>query len=102
MSNVGNLPLSMASEDMVSLTTNVDIIVTVSKAKKDAIETEIISVENLNTPFKKGDVIAQLKVIIPKTDPQYIDLIASKDIDEAGYISSFFSYIYSSILSLFN
>ena len=102
MSNVGNLPLSMASEDMVSLTTNVDIIVTVSKAKKDAIETEIIPVENLNAPFKKGDVIAQLKVIIPKADPQYIDLIASKDIDEAGYISSFFSYIYSSILSLFN
>ena len=102
MSNVGNLPLSMASEDMVSLTTNVDIIVTVSKAKKDAIETEIIPVENLNAPFKKGDVIAQLKVIIPKADPQYIDLIASKDIDEAGYISSFFFYIYSSILSLFN
>ena len=102
MSNVGNLPLSMASEDMVSLTTNVDIIVTVSKAKKDAIETEIIPVENLNAPFKKGDVIAQLKVTIPKTDPQYIDLIASKDIDETGYISSFFYYIYSSILSLFN
>ena len=102
MSNIGNLPLSMASENMVSLTSNVDIIVTVSKAKKDAIETEIIPVENLNAPFKKGDVIAQLKVIIPKTDPQYIDLIASKDIDEAGYISSFFYYIYSSILSLFN
>ena len=102
MSNIGNLPLSMGSESMVSLTSNVDIIVTVSKAKKDAIKTEIIPVENLNAPFKKGDVIAQLKVIIPKADPQYIDLIASKDIDEAGYISSFFSYIYSSILSLFN
>ncbi len=44
MSNVGNLPLSMASEDMVSLTTNVDIIVTVSKAKTHTIETEIIPV----------------------------------------------------------
>ena len=102
MSEVGNLPLSMASEDMVSLTTNTDIIITVSKAKKDAIETEIVPIENLSVPFKKGDVVAFLKVNIPKTDSQFIELVATKDIDEAGYISSFFSYIYSSILSLFN
>ena len=102
MSEVGNLPLSMASEDMVSLTTNTDIIITVSKAKKDAIETEIIPIENLSVPFKKGDVVAFLKVNIPKTDSQFIELVATKDIDEAGYISSFFSYIYSSILSLFD
>ena len=102
MSDVGNLPLSMASEDMVSLTTNTDIIITVSKAKKDAIETEIIPIENLSVPFKKGDVVAFLKVNIPKTDSQFIELVATKDIDEAGYISSFFSYIYSSILSLFD
>ena len=102
MSEVGNLPLSMASEDMVSLTTNTDIIITVSKAKKDAIETEIIPIENLSVPFKKGDVVAFLKVNIPKTDSQFIELVATKDIDEAGYISSFFSYIYSSILSIFD
>ena len=102
MSEVGNLPLSMASEDMVSLTSNTDIIITVSKAKKDAIETEIVPIENLSIPFKKGDVVAFLKVNIPKTDSQFIELVATKDIDEAGYISSFFSYIYSSILSLFD
>ena len=102
MSEVGNLPLSMASEDMVSLTTNTDIIITVSKAKKDAIETEIVPIENLSVPFKKGDVVAFLKVNIPKADSQFIELVATKDIDEAGYISSFFSYIYSSILSLFD
>ena len=102
MSEVGNLPLSMASEDMVSLTTNTDIIITVSKAKKDAIETEIVPIENLSVPFKKGDVVAFLKVNIPKADPQFIELVATKDIDEAGYISSFFSYIYSSILSIFD
>ena len=102
MSEVGNLPLSMASEDMVPLTSNVDIIITVSKAKKNAIETEIIPIENLEAPFKKGDVVAFLKINIPKTDPQFIELVASIDIDEAGYISSFFYYIYSSILSLFN
>ena len=102
MSEVGNLPLSMASEDMVPLTSNVDIIITVSKAKKNAIETEIIPIENLEAPFKKGDVVAFLKINIPKTDPQFIELVASIDVDEAGYISSFFSYVYSSILSLFN
>ena len=102
MSEVGNLPLLMASEDMVSLTTNTDIIITVSKAKKDAIEIEIVPIENLSVPFKKGDVVAFLKVNIPKTDSQFIELVATKDIDEAGYISSFFSYIYSSILSIFD
>ena len=102
MSEVGNLPLSMASEDMVSLTTNTDIIITVSKAKKDAIEIEIVPIENLSFPFKKGDVVAFLKVNIPKADSQFIELVATKDIDEAGYISSFFSYIYSSILGLFD
>ena len=102
MSEVGNLPLSMASEDIVSLTTNTDIIITVSKAKKNAIETEIVPIENLSVPFKKGDVVAFLKVNIPKTDSQFIELVATKDIDEAGYISSFFSYIYSSILSIFD
>ena len=102
MSEVGNLPLSMASEDMVLLTTNTDITITVSKAKKDAIETEIVPIENLSVPFKKGDVVAFLKVNIPKTDSQFIELVATKDIDDAGYISSFFSYIYSSILSLFD
>ena len=102
MSEVGNLPLSMASEDIVSLTTNTDIIITVSKAKKNAIETEIVPIENLSVPFKKGDVVAFLKVNIPKADSQFIELVATKDIDEAGYISSFFSYIYSSILTLFD
>ena len=102
MSEVGNLPLSMASEDMVTLTTNEDIIITVSRAKKDAIKTEIIPIENLSVPFKKGDIVALLKINIPKADSQFIELVASKDIDEAGYISFFYSYIYNSILSLFN
>ena len=92
----------MASEDMVPLTTDKDIVITVAKAKKDAIETEIVPVDNLKAPFKQGDVVAMLKVMIPKTDPQYINLVATKDIDEAGYISSFISYIYNSVLSLFD
>ena len=101
-SDVGILPLSMASEDMVTLTTDKDIVITVARAKKDAIETEIVPVDNLKAPFKQGDVVALLKVMIPKTDPQYINLVATKDIEEAGYISSFISYIYSSVLSLFD
>ena len=36
-SDVGFLPLTMASEDKVSLTTDKDIVITVAKAKKDAI-----------------------------------------------------------------
>jgi D-alanyl-D-alanine carboxypeptidase len=92
----------MASEDTVSLTTDKDIVITVTKAKKDAIQTEIVPVDNLKVPFKQGDVVALLKVMIPKTDPQYINLVATKDIEEAGYISSFISYIYSSVLSLFD
>ena len=101
-SDVGFLPLTMASEDTVSLTTDKDIVITVAKAKKDAIQTEIVPVDNLKVPFKQGDVVALLKVMIPKTDPQYINLVATKDIEEAGYISSFISYIYSSVLSLFD
>ncbi len=99
---VGILPLSKASEDMVPLPTDKDIVITVAKAKKDAIETEILPVDNLKAPFKQGDVVAMLKVMIPKTDPQYINLVATKDIDESGYISSFISYIYNSVLGLFD
>ena len=101
-SDVGFLPLTMASEDKVSLTTDRDIMITVAKAKKDAIETEIIPINNLKTPFKKGDVIAMLKVTIPKATPQYIDLVATKNIDEASYISSFITYIYNSVVSFFD
>jgi D-alanyl-D-alanine carboxypeptidase (penicillin-binding protein 5/6) len=101
-SDVGFLPLTMASEDKVSLTTDKDIVITVAKAKKDAIETEIIPIDSLKTPFKKGDVIAMLKVTIPKTTPQYIDLVATKNIDEAGYISSFITHIYNSVVSFFD
>lgn len=101
-SEVGILPLSMASEDQVALTTSKDIIVTVEKAKKNAIETEILPIDNLKIPFKQGDVVALLKVTIPKSDPQFIELVASRDINEAGYISSFFFYIYSSVLNLFD
>ena len=68
----------------------------------DAIETEIIPINNLKTPFKKGDVVAMLKVTIPKAAPQYIDLVAAKNIDEAGYISSFIAYIYNSAVSFFD
>jgi D-alanyl-D-alanine carboxypeptidase (penicillin-binding protein 5/6) len=99
---VGFLPLTMASEDKVSLTTDRDIMITVAKAKKDAIETEIIPINNLKTPFKKGDVVAMLKVTIPKAAPQYVDLVATKNIDEAGYISSFIAYIYNSVVSFFD
>jgi D-alanyl-D-alanine carboxypeptidase (penicillin-binding protein 5/6) len=101
-SDVGFLPLTMASEDKVSLTTEKDIVITVAKARKDAIETEIIPINNLKTPFKKGDVVAMLKVTIPKAAPQYIDLVATKNIDEAGYISSFITYIYHSVVSFFD
>ena len=101
-SDVGILPLSMASEDTVPLTTDKDIVITVAKAKKDAIETEIVPIDNLKAPFKQGDVVALLKIMIPKTDPQFINLVATKDIDEAGYISSFISYISNSVLSLFD
>ena len=101
-SDVGFLPLTMASEDKVSLTTDKDIVITVAKAKKDAIETEIIPIDSLKAPFKKGDVIAMLKVTIPKATPQYIDLVATKNIDEAGYISSFITYIYNSVVSFFD
>mgnify|MGYP001332846225 FL=1 len=101
-SDVGFLPLTMASEDEVLLTTDKDIVITVAKAKKDAIETEIIPINNLKTPFKKGDVVAMLKVTIPKAAPQYIDLVATKNIDEAGYISSFITYIYNSVVSFFD
>jgi D-alanyl-D-alanine carboxypeptidase (penicillin-binding protein 5/6) len=101
-SDVGFLPLTMASEDKVSLTTDKDIVITVAKAKKDAIETEIIPIDNLKAPFKKGDVIAMLKVTIPKATPQYIDLVATKNIDEAGYISSFITYIHNSVVSFFD
>ena len=100
--NIGAIPITMAAEDTVPLTSNKNITITVSKAKKDAIETEIFPISNLEAPIKKGDIVATLKVIIPKSDPQYLDLISSKDIDEAGYVSSFFSYIYNSIVGLFD
>ena len=100
--SVGEIQISMADQDTIPLTTSTDIKITVSKAKKDAIETEIIPIDNLKAPIKKGDVVASLKVIIPKSEPQFRDLIASIDIDEAGYISSFFSYIYSMFLGLFD
>ena len=99
---VGEIQISMADQDTIPLTTSADIKITVSKAKKDAIETKIIPIDNLKAPIKKGDVVASLKVIIPKSEPQFRDLIASVDIDEAGYISSFFSYIYSMFLGMFD
>ena len=52
--------------------------------------------------IKKGDVVATLKIIIPKSEIQSIDLIAAKDIAEAGYISSFFSYLYNVFVGLFD
>ena len=89
----------MADEDNIPLTSNKDVKITVSKAKKNAIETEIVPLENLRAPIKKGDVVATLKIIIPKSEIQSIDLIAAKDIAEAGYISSFFSSSYLSSFS---
>ena len=100
--NIGLIPISMADEDNVPLTSNKDVKITVSKAKKNAIETEIVPVENLRAPIKKGDVVATLKIIIPKSEIQSIDLIAAKDIAEAGYISSFFSYLYNVFVGLFD
>ena len=100
--NIGLIPISMADEDNIPLTSNKDVKITVSKAKKNAIETEIVPIENLRAPIKKGDVVATLKIIIPKSEIQSIDLIAAKDIAEAGYISSFFSYLYSVFVGLFD
>jgi D-alanyl-D-alanine carboxypeptidase (penicillin-binding protein 5/6) len=100
--NIGLIPISMADEDNVPLTSNSDVKITVSKAKKNAIETEIVPIENLRAPIKKGDVVATLKIIIPKSEIQSIDLIAAKDIAEAGYISSFFSYLYNVFVGLFD
>ena len=99
---IDNLPISMASQDTIPLTSLENIIVTISKARIKAVETEIIPINNLKAPILKGDVVATLKVTIPKSESQYFNLISNIDIDEAGYISSFFSFIYNLFANIFS
>ena len=99
-SEVGFVKIKGANKSESAVSTNKDILVTVAKSKKDAIDYKIIP-NNVVAPVKLGDTVAQLEVNVPKEKPVYFDLISINDVKQTNLFMRFINMIYNFILSLF-
>ncbi len=99
-SEVGFVKIKGANKSESAVSTNKDILVTVAKSKKDAIDYKIIP-NNAVAPVKLGDIVAQLEVNVPKEKPVYFDLISINDVKQTNLFMRFINMIYNFILSLF-
>ena len=100
-SEVGLVKIQGANKNESTVSTLKDIIITVSKSKKNAISYNVVPI-NIIAPVKSGEIAAQLEVIVPKEDPIYFDLIATNDVKQTNFIMRFINMIYNFILSLFS
>ena len=97
---VGFVKIQGASKSESSVSAIDNILVTVAKSKKDAINYKIIPIDVV-APIKSGEIAAQLEVIVPKEDPVYFDLIATNEVKQTNFFMRFINMIYNFILSLF-
>ena len=98
---VGLVKIQGASKNESSVSTLNEILITVSKSKKEAISFNVIPID-IVAPVKSGEIAAKLEVIVPKEDPIYFDLIATNDVKQTNFIMRFINMIYNFILSLFS
>ena len=100
-SEVGVVSIKGANKTESSVSSIDQILITVAKSKKDAIDYRILPID-VSAPLKSGDIAAQLEVIIPKEEPMYFDLSATNDVKQSNFIMRFINMIYNFILSLFS
>ena len=100
-SEVGFIKIEQANERESPVTTLSDIVITVEKYKKEAVNYEIVVNKDVSAPIKRGSIVAQLKVNVPKDEPLYFALISVNDVSEANFLMRFFYMIYNFILGLF-
>ena len=93
------LPLA---KKMVAVSPLKDIIVTVSKAKKDKIFSNIIIKPNISAPQEANTVVASLEVVIDEDEKIYFDLESINEVQKTGLIGRFFSFLFNSFISLFS
>ena len=87
---------------MVAVAPLKDIIVTVSKAKKDKIFSNIIIKPNISAPQEANTVVASLEVVIDEDEKIYFDLESINEVQKTGLIGRFFSFLFNSFISLFS
>ena len=99
-SEVGFVKIQGAGKSESSVSTLNNVIITVAKSKKDAIDYHIIPI-NIVAPVKSGEIAAQLEVTIPNEDSIYFELISTNDVKQTNFFMRFINMIYYFILSLF-
>ena len=100
-SEVGFIKIKQSNERESPVTTLSDIVITVEKYKKEAVNYEIVVNKDVSAPIKRGSIVAQLKINVPKDEPLYFALISVNDVSEANFLMRFFYMIYNFILGLF-
>jgi D-alanyl-D-alanine carboxypeptidase (penicillin-binding protein 5/6) len=79
-----------ASNDLVPLTVNRDIRVTVPKGQKDKIKIIANYKSPLQAPMSKGDTVGELKISIPQIGDFNVPLVLAEDIESAGFFGTAF------------
>ena len=90
------------AKKMVQVKPSKDIIITVSKAKKDQIKQSIIIKPDTAAPIKADSTVASLEITIGENERVYFDLKTVNDVEKKGIFGSFFSYIANLFTSLFS
>lgn len=79
---------SFAKEDMLNLTINRDVRVTVPKGQKDNVQIKASYDLPIKAPVKKGDKIGDLQIVVPEVGEFSVPLLAAVDLEEAGFFGT--------------
>ena len=85
---VENAKTVFAKSDVLPLTVNRDIRVTVPTGQKDNVTLKAEYNEPIQAPVKQGDEIGVLHISVPQIGDFAVPLVASQDLDKAGFFGS--------------
>ncbi|MGF1686821.1 D-alanyl-D-alanine carboxypeptidase [Photobacterium japonica] len=92
----------MGNADTISLGTNADTYVTVSRNDAKNMKAGVSINSDLMAPINKGDVVGKIFYQVDGTDVAEVPLVALESVEQGGLFSRLVDYIKMFFLSLFN
>lgn len=85
---VGEAQVAMGKKEVVSLTVQEDVAITIPKTVKNDLKVEIVYEGPVVAPIRKGTEIATLKINVPRVSEFEVPLYAGEDIEALGFFAS--------------
>lgn len=85
---VGEAQVAMGKKEVVSLTVQEDVAITIPKTVKNDLKVEIVYEGPVVAPIRKGTEIATLKINVPRVGELEVPLYAGEDVESLGFFAA--------------